>query len=83
MRCPHGRQILKDPIFRELYEAERASTQDEKRVLEGKLRFAIVKTPADQPVRFDSVPATVGWRSGPDLFPSSDTLESAVPKLFP
>jgi hypothetical protein len=81
----HGQLILRDTLFREFYEAERASASHHKRVLEAELRFVDLMAPAEQPVHFDSVPpASEGgnWRSGLDLCPTTSHLEMAIPRLL-
>ena len=80
----HGKLLLRNTIFTELYAIEKKSAQHAKRVLVGDLAFVPIAAPRDQPVFFfDASPSKDGnWRVGIDSCPTSEFLERAVPKLL-
>ena len=78
----HGQKLLRDSIFQEILETERANTQHVKRVLEADVRYVNLVAPSTQSVRFDTVACDKNWRSGNDTCPSADFLETSLPRLF-
>ena len=80
----HGKLLLRNTIFNDLYAIEKKSAQHAKRVLVGDLAFVPIAAPRDQPVFFfDASPPKDGnWRVGIDSCPTTEFLERAVPKLL-
>ncbi len=78
----YGQKMLSGTLFNEIYEAERKSTQNVKRVHEEDVRVMVLPAPNLQAVRLDSVPADKNWRSGEDTCPSNGLVETNLPGPF-
>lgn len=89
----HGRQVLRDFLYRGFYNAERAAAGHAlaaggaKRIRTEDLTFIRVPAPplVEQTLCFEEVPgdaSTSAWRAGMDEFPAGDALEAGVLALL-